>query len=201
MKLMAVVLGFVSVAFSVNAIAAGDIEAGRGKAAVCAACHGAQGNSTNPVWPKLSGQHAFYISKELHDFRNKKRADKTMQQMAANLSDTDIEDMAAYFAEGLPTIEAANADQVKLGEQLYRGGNSEKNIPACIACHGPSGAGSAPAKFPRIGGQHAAYLAKALKEFKSESRDNDHQAMMRDIAGRMNNKEIEAVSSYISGLH
>ncbi|ORU89995.1 MAG: cytochrome C [Cycloclasticus sp. symbiont of Poecilosclerida sp. M] len=201
MKLILVLVVFVGVFHSVNAIAEGDIDAGRGKAAVCAGCHGPQGNSTNPIWPKLAAQHAFYIIKELQDFKDKKRADSTMQQMAKGLSDKDMEDIAAYFAEGLPTVEVASADKVKLGEQLYRGGNSEKGVPACIACHGPSGAGSAPAKFPRIGGQHAKYLVKALKDFKIEKRDNDHQAMMRDIAGRMSNKEIEAVSSYISGLH
>ena len=186
---------------SISAFAAGDIEAGRAKAAVCAGCHGPNGNSLNPVWPKLAGQHAFYIEKELHDFQNKKRVDATMAPMVAGLSDVDIEDLAAYFASVPSTVEAASADKIKLGEKLYRAGKMDNGLPACIACHGPNGSGSAPARFPRIGGQHAAYLSKALKDFKAETRDNDHQGMMRDIAGRMNNKEIEAVSSYISGLH
>jgi cytochrome c553 len=186
---------------SMSSFAVGDIEAGRAKAVVCAGCHGQNGNSANPIWPKLAGQHAFYIEKELHDFQNKKRLNATMAPMAAGLNDVDIENLAAFFASMPPTVEAASADKIKLGEKLYRAGKTDNGLPACIACHGPNGAGSAPARFPRIGGQHAAYLSKALKDFKAETRNNDHQAMMRDIAGRMNNKEIEAVSSYISGLH
>ncbi|MBL4783712.1 MAG: cytochrome c4 [Porticoccaceae bacterium] len=186
---------------SLGVFAQGDIEAGRAKAAVCAGCHGVNGNSVNPIWPKLAGQHAFYIEKELQDFQNKKRLDATMAPMAAGLTDVDIENVAAFFASQLSTIEAASADKIKLGERLYRAGKIDNGLPACIACHGPNGAGSAPARFPRIGGQHAAYLSKTLKDFKAETRNNDHQAMMRDIAGRMSNKEIEAVASYISGLH
>lgn len=186
---------------SSTAFANGDIEAGRTEAAVCAGCHGQNGNSANPIWPKLAGQHAFYIEKELRDFQNKKRLDATMAPMAAGLNDVDIENVAAFFASMSSTVEAASADKIKLGENIYRAGKTDNGLPACIACHGPNGAGSAPARFPRIGGQHAAYLSKALKDFKAETRNNDHQAMMRDIAGRMNNEEIEAVASYISGLH
>lgn len=201
MKLNVLSFCFLAALISVNAFAAGDIEAGRSKAAMCAGCHGPNGNSQNPVWPKLAGQHAFYIEKELRDFQNKSRNDATMAPMVIGLSAVDIENIAAFFASVPSTVEAASADKIKLGEKLYRGGKVDNGLPACIACHGPNGAGSAPARFPRIGGQHAAYLEKALKDFKSETRDNDHQAMMRDIAGRMSNKEIEAVSSYISGLH
>ncbi|MBQ0725642.1 MAG: cytochrome c4 [Cycloclasticus sp.] len=201
MKLNVLSFCFLAALISVNAFAAGDIEAGRAKVAVCAGCHGPNGNSQNPVWPKLAGQHAFYIEKELRDFQNKSRNDATMAPMVIGLSDVDIENIAAFFASVPSTVEAASADKIKLGEKLYRGGKVDNGLPACIACHGPNGAGSAPARFPRIGGQHAAYLEKALKDFKAETRDNDHQAMMRDIAGRMSNKEIEAVSSYISGLH
>jgi len=201
MRLSVLVVCFFSALLSTSAFAVGDIEAGRAKAAMCVGCHGTNGNSNNPVWPKLAGQHAFYTEKELKDFQNGKRKDATMAPMAAGLSGVDIENLAAFFASVPSTVEAASADKIKLGEKLYRAGKVDNGLPACIACHGPNGAGSAPARFPRIGGQHAAYLSKALKDFKAESRDNDHQAMMRDIAGRMNNKEIEAVSSYISGLH
>jgi cytochrome c553 len=201
MKTSVLLVAAVMLVLSANAFSQGDIEAGRSIAAVCAGCHGQNGNSTNPVWPKLAGQHAFYIEKELRDFQNKKRLDPTMAPMVAGLTAVDIENIAAYFASLSSTVEAASADKIKLGEKLYKAGKADNGLPACIACHGPNGAGSAPARFPRIGGQHAAYLAKALKDFKSESRDNDHQAMMRDIAGRMTNKEIEAVASYISGLH
>ncbi len=195
------VVCFFTALVSTFAFAVGDIEAGKASAAVCAACHGQNGISSNPMWPKLAGQHAYYIEKELHDFRSKKRNDPTMAPMVAGLTDVDIENLAAYFASVPSTVEAASADKIKLGEKIYRAGKVDNGLPACIACHGPNGAGSAPARFPRIGGQHAAYLSKALKDFKAETRNNDHQAMMRDIAGRMNNKEIEAVSSYISGLH
>lgn len=201
MGLKALGVCFLGLLMSASVLAEGDIEVGRATAAVCAGCHGPSGNSTNPVWPKLAGQHAFYIEKELHDFQNEKRLDATMAPMAAGLSDVDIENVAAYFASVASTVEAASADKIKLGEKIYRSGKADNGLPACIACHGPNGAGSAPARFPRIGGQHAAYLSKTLKDFKSETRNNDHQAMMRDIAGRMTNKEIEAVSSYISGLH
>ena len=201
MKLNVLVSCFFAAIVSISAFAVGDVDAGRAKAAMCAGCHGQNGNSLNPVWPKLAGQHAFYIEKELHDFQNKKRIDATMAPMVAGLNDVDIENLAAFFASVPSTVEAASADKIKLGEKIYRAGKVDNGLPACIACHGPNGAGSAPARFPRIGGQHAAYLSKALKDFKAETRNNDHQAMMRDIAGRMNNKEIEAVSSYISGLH
>lgn len=201
MKIKVLVICIFMALLSTKVFAVGDVQAGKAKAAICAACHGQNGNSVNPIWPKLAGQHAFYIEKELHDFQKQKRVDPSMAPMVAGLSAVDIENLAAYFASLPSTVEAASADKIKLGEKLYRAGKVDNGLPACIACHGPNGAGSAPARFPRIGGQHAAYLSKALKDFKAETRNNDHQAMMRDIAGRMSNKEIEAVSSYISGLH
>ncbi len=184
-----------------HVFAAGDADEGRVKAATCAACHGQNGNSENPLWPKLAGQHAYYIEKELHDFQNEKRTDPSMSPMAMGLSDIDIENVAAFFASQPSTIEAAGESKVALGEKLYRGGNADSAVPACMACHGPSGAGNGPAKFPQVGGQHAAYLVKALNDFKAGSRSNDKQDMMRDIAGRMSAEEIEAVASYMSGLH
>ncbi len=201
MKVNVLLVCLLTALSSMSVFAQGDVQAGRAKAAMCAGCHGPSGHSQNPVWPKLAGQHAFYIEKELHDFQNKKRNNATMAPMAAGLNDVDIENIAAFFASVPPTVEVAKADLVALGEKLYRGGKASNGLPACIACHGPNGAGSAPARFPRIGGQHAAYLAQTLKDFKAETRNNDHQRMMRDIAARMTNKEIEAVSSYISGLH
>lgn len=201
MKLSVLFVCLLSVMVSRNSVAEGDIEAGRAKAAVCAGCHGQNGNSQNPVWPKLAGQHAFYIEKELYDFQNQRRVDALMTPMAADLSEADIKDLAAFFESVPGTIEAASADKITMGEKLYRGGNAERGLPACIACHGPEGEGSSPAKFPRLSGQHAPYLVKALQDFKSESRSNDQKSIMRDVAGRMSSIEIEAVSSYISGLH
>jgi len=201
MKVKVLLVCFLTALSSTAVFAQGDVQAGRTKAAMCAGCHGPSGNSQNPIWPKLAGQGAFYIEKQLHDFQDKKRNNATMAPMAMGLSDVDIENVAAYFASVPSTVEAASADLVALGEKLYRGGKASSGLPACIACHGPNGAGSAPAAFPRIGGQHAPYLVQTLKDFKAGTRSNDHQGMMRDVAARMSNGEIEAVSSYISGLH
>jgi len=201
MKLSFLLSCLIVLLMPMQVFAAGDAEEGRVKAATCAACHGQNGNSENPLWPKLAGQHAYYIEKELHDFQNEKRTDPSMSAMAMGLSDIDIENVAAFFASQPVTIEAAGESKVALGEKLYRGGNADSAVPACMACHGPTGAGNSPARFPQVGGQHAAYLAKALNDFKAGSRSNDKQDMMRDIAGRMTAEEIEAVASYMSGLH
>ena len=191
----------VGVLASFSAVSSGDIEAGRAKSLVCSACHGQNGYSTNPIWPKLAGQHSYYIQKQIQDFQNKKRNDPSMSPMAMGLTEIDIENLSAFFASQSPSVEAASADKVELGQKIYRGGNAQSGVPACIACHGPNGAGNGPAQFPRVGGQHAAYLTKALKDFRLKTRDSDPQAMMRDIAGRMTAEEIDAVSSYMSGLH
>lgn len=201
MKQTRLLIGLIALVAASFVHAAGDVEAGRAKAGLCAGCHGQDGNSLNPIWPKLAGQHATYLEKQLRDFQAKNRVDPTMGPMAAGLSEQDIEDIAAYFASSKSSVQAADADKIAVGEKLYRGGNPDNGLPACIACHGPNGAGSSPAGYPVIGGQHADYMAKTLKDFKSESRENDYQGMMRDIAARMSNKEIEAVASYISGLY
>lgn len=201
MKQTRLLLGLVLLAAAFVAFADGDVEAGRAKAALCAGCHGQDGNSLNPAWPKLAGQHASYIAKQLQNFQSGERKNATMGPMAAGLSDQDMQDIAAYFSSSDISIQAADADKIALGESIYRGGNPANGLPACIACHGPNGAGNSPAGYPVVGGQHADYMAKTLKDFKAETRDNDYQRMMRDIAARMSNKEIDAVASYISGLH
>ncbi len=182
--------------------AAGDVEAGKVKSAVCAACHGADGNSgANPLWPKLAGQHPEYIVKQLHDFKAQKRTDGTMSPMATPLTDKEIEDLAAYFSSQKRTVGEAAADQVALGEQLYRAGDSVRGVPACSGCHGPAGNGNGPARFPAIGGQTAAYVAKQLKDFRAGTRTNDMNGMMRGVASMMSDEQIEAVSQYVQGLH
>lgn len=183
----------------------GNVESGKTKSATCIACHGADGNaSTNIVWPKIAGQHAQYLSKELLDFKlgsKGGRNNPVMQSIVMSLNDDDIADLAAYY-ENLPrTIGAAKPDLVVLGQQLYRGGNMTKGIPACAACHSPDGLGNGPAVFPLLSGQHPAYIADQLKAFRSGLRSNDLNHMMRDIAAKMNDQEIDAVASYISGLH
>ena len=182
--------------------AAGNAEAGKAKAQVCFACHGVNGNSTNPLWPKLAGQHASYISKQLADLKEaKKRKDPIMNGQAANLSSQDMQDLGAFFSMQTETQGATDKALFKAGQKLYRGGNKEKGIPACMGCHAPNGAGNPAAKFPKLSSQHAAYVEKAMKDFRSGVRTNDMNKMMRTIAEKMSDKEIQAVASYVSGLH
>ena len=182
-------------------MAEGDPVAGKQKTLTCTACHGPDGNSTTPMWPKLAGQHAEYTSKQLMDFKNGKRENALMAPMTASMNDQDIEDIAAYYASQQPTIGLTNPEYLELGERLYRAGDRKTGLAACMACHGPNGAGNPAAKYPLLSGQHADYTATQLKAFKAESRNNDDNNIMRSIAGKMNNKEIEAVSEYIQGLH
>lgn len=134
---------------TVGVQAAGDAAAGQTKSAVCMACHGADGNSpTNPIWPKLAGQQSSYIQRQLQDFKAGARKNDLMSPMAAPLSDQDMVDLAAYFSSQTQNPGTAAADQVALGERIYRAGNPQSKVAACMACHGPTGAGNAPAKFP-----------------------------------------------------
>lgn len=189
------------VAVAAGAQAAGDATAGKAKAGVCAGCHGVNGNSTNPLWPKLNGQHDKYLAKQLADFKAGKRKDPLMLGQVAGLSSQDMNNLAAFFAKQSATMGQADKTKVALGEKIYRGGNSAKGVAACIGCHGPTGAGNPPAGFPSVGGQHAAYSVKALKDFRNSVRANDMNGMMRNVASKMSDKEIEAVASYMSGLH
>lgn len=184
-----------------TAQAAGDAAAGQTKSAVCAACHGVDGNSMVPNWPKLAGQHASYITKQLADFKAGGRTDPTMSPMAAPLSDQDVADLAAYFSSQKVTIGTANAEKAALGKKLYLGGDSAKGISACMACHGPNGAGNPGAKFPAVQGQQSMYVVKQLQDFRSGTRKNDPAKMMSSIAAKMSDAEIEAVAEYIAGLH
>ena len=182
--------------------AAGNAEAGKTKSAVCAACHGADGNSgANPVWPKLAGQHPSYIIQQLQDFKAGKRSEPMMSPMAAPLSEEDMADLAAYFSSQKRTIGEADANLVAEGEELYRAGNASSGVSACSACHGPTGSGNPLANFPSLSGQGAAYVVKALKDFRSGTRNNDTGGMMQDVASRLTDAEIDAVAQYVQGLH
>ena len=182
--------------------AAGDAAAGKVKSAVCAACHGADGNSgANPLWPKLAEQHPEYIIKQLHDFKDNKRTDQTMAPMAAPLTEKEMQDLAAYFSSQKRAIGKAAADKVAEGEQIYRAGDGVRGVPPCSGCHGPAGAGNGPAKFPSLSGQSAAYVAKQLKAFRDGTRTNDLNGMMKGVTAMMNDRQIEAVSQYVQGLH
>ena len=180
--------------------AAGDAAAGQGKTAVCAACHGADGNSMVPNFPKLAGQGERYLVKQMQDIKSGVRAVPEMTGMLNAMSDQDMADIAAYFAAQSGSIGAAKPELVAAGEMLYRAGNAAKGIAACTACHSPTGAGNAQAGFPSLGGQHAAYTAKQLMNFRTETRNNDDAKIMRQVAALLSDKEIEAVSSYIQGL-
>ena len=199
--LIAVVALSMTVA-STGVNAAGNAKAGKAKSVSCAGCHGADGNSANPSWPKLAGQHADYIAKQLADFKaGKKRSDPLMAGQVAGLSSQNMADLGAYYATKTGSQGGADKKLAAAGAKLYRGGNKKKGVAACIACHGPTGAGNPAAKFPKLSGQHAAYVEKAMKDFRSGKRTNDANKMMQNIAEKMSDKEIKAVASYISGLH
>ena len=182
--------------------AAGDAEAGKEKAQACFSCHGVNGNSVNPIWPKLAGQNPGYIAKQLADFKaGKDRNDPLMMGQVMALSPQDMANLGAFFAKQKPSPGSADPTEVAIGEKIYRGGNSATGVSACIACHGPTGAGNPAAKYPMVSGQHAAYTEKTLKDFRSGTRKNDPGKMMQNIAARMTDAEIRAVASYMQGLH
>lgn len=180
---------------------AGDAAAGKAKAATCAACHGADGNSTNPEWPKIAGQHAAYIEKQIIDLKEATtRSNALMSGMIAGLSEQDIKDLSAFYATQTMSAGVAEESLVTLGQRIYRGGNAESGVPACMACHGPQGAGDPMGGFPRLGGQHATYVQAQLDAYREGTRSNDAKRMMRDIALKMTPDEMKAVASYINGL-
>ncbi|RVU31810.1 c-type cytochrome [Neptunomonas marina] len=181
--------------------AAGDAAAGQGKTAVCAACHGADGNSAIANFPKLAGQNATYLVKQLQDIKSGDRKIVEMTGLLDAMSDQDLEDIAAYYASKKVQGGKVAQDQLELGQQIYRAGLAAKGVPACTACHGANGQGIASAGYPALSGQHADYTAKQLKDFRVSARNQDPQAMMRDIAAKLSDVEIKAVSSYIQGLY
>ncbi len=168
---------------------------------VCAACHNPDGNSAASANPKLAGQHPEYLAKQLADFKaNKTRKTAVMMGFAGGLSDADMRNVAAYYAEQKPKEGAArNVVAAKLGEKIYRGGIPEKGVAACAGCHGPAGTGI-PAQYPRLAGQWAEYTKLQLNNFRIGERSNDPAGMMRGVAGKMSDKEIDAVADYVAGL-
>ena len=185
-----------------TAHAAGNASAGQAKTAACAGCHGAAGNKTTmPIYPKLGGQHASYIAKQLADFKSGTRKDPIMMGMAAALSEEDMADIAAYFASQGKSVGSADAEAVAAGKKIYEAGDKTKGLAACMACHGPSGAGNPGAAFPSLSGQNVDYTVKTLMDFRKGARDNDLNSMMRDIAAKMSDKDIEAVAAYINALN
>lgn len=205
MKKLALALSAVA-AISLPVSAQGDAEAGKTKSAVCAACHGVDGNSMIDMYPKIAGQHAAYIEKQLHDFKDamasggsKGRMDPIMGGMVAALSDQDMKDLAAFYATQTQT-DAPAADVPELGEKLYKGGDMSRGITACIACHGPNGLGMELAGFPMVSGQHANYIKIQLNKFRDGSRNNDLNGMMSDVSKKLSDADIQALAAYISTL-
>ncbi|SBS35485.1 Cytochrome c4 precursor [Marinomonas aquimarina] len=183
------------------AIAEGNPDAGKPLTAVCSACHGADGNSLAPTWPKLAGQNESYLLKQMNDIKSGARPVAQMAGLLDGLSDQNMADIAAYFASQSVVVGQADADLVAAGESLYRDGNPATGVPACMSCHGPAGKGLNSARFPQLSGQHADYTASQLKLFQSGERNNDAAKIMQNIAFKMNEREIQAVSSYIQGLY
>ena len=180
----------------------GSVDAGKAKALTCTACHGPEGNSLNALWPNIAGQNAPYLLAQLQAFKDGSRMDPLMSSQAMMLSEQDMADLSVYF-ESLPAAAQAvkDASTVDLGEALYRGGDIESGAAACLACHGPTGRGNPAAKYPALQGQHADYTAKQLKAYADGTRHTDGKTrVMRDIAARLSNEDIEALSSYVQGL-
>lgn len=199
---LAITITLLIAATQTTAQAAGDPEAGKTKSAACAACHGADGNSVNPEWPKLAGQHEAYIVKQLTYFSDGERENATMKPMASGLSEQDREDLGAYYASQKVSPGTADPQLVQLGEKLYRSGNPESGVAPCMGCHGPNGAGNPAARYPALRGQHAKYIENQLHGFAEGKRVNENAVkMMQILASRMTNREIRAVASYIQGLH
>lgn len=190
------------------ASATGDAAAGEAQVAACAACHGQDGNSAVGAFPKLAGQNQRYLAKQLQDIKSGLRPVPQMAGQTDNMSEQDMLDIGAFYESKTTTIGQAKPDLVELGERIYRAGIADKGVAACTGCHSPSGQGNGPAGFPALGGQHAEYIAAQLMAFRTgadqpdKGRVNDGEArMMRSTAALLSDLEIEAVASYISGLH
>lgn len=193
---MLVAMGATSVA-----MAEGNAEAGKALTTVCAACHGADGNSLVSTFPKLAGQTEKYLLKQMQDIKSGNRVVAQMTGLLDGMTDQNLADIAAYFASNNVVAGQADPALVEAGKAVFRAGNSATGVPACMACHGPAGKGLNSAAFPALAGQHADYSAAQLKMFQSGDRNNDPAKIMRDIAFKMNDQEIKAVSSYIQGLY
>ena len=183
------------------ALAAGDIAKGQAKSAQCVACHGVDGNSTNPLWPKIAGQSAQYIYKQLEMFKMKIHINPLMNAQAATLSEQDMHDLAAYFSSQKTSIGTTDEKLLELGQKVYRGGIPDKGVPACMSCHGPKGGGNPAAHFPKLSHQHAAYVAHELRDYRDGKEEYPSAKIMSGVVSRLSDEEIEAVASYVQGLH
>ena len=201
MKRLSILTVFIFGAIAGNvSAAAGNPEAGLPKAVVCQACHGANGNSVNPEWPSLAGLGADYIADQLKYFKEGKRNNPVMMPNAATMSPGDMADLGAFFDGQVNTGLEADPSYWQSGEKLYRAGDRARGIPACMACHGPTGRGNEPAKFPALRGQHSVYVVKQLSDYASGARATGPNGIMPAIAKRLSPDDIRNLASYLQGL-
>jgi cytochrome c553 len=188
----------------------GKADAGQGKSALCAACHGPNGNSTNPEWPRLAGQSAIYIAAQLHMFKSGVRVNPVMAPLVAGLSDQDIDDLAVYFQAQTPLGLEADPSYWKAGEALYLRGDKDSGVPACVACHGPAGRGNPAAGYPALRAQQSVYVVKQLNAYADGSRytggaaamakQDPNSLMMFTLAKRLTAEQMRDVASYVQGM-
>lgn len=203
-RLMVMLIALAPVMAFAGVVGVGDPVAGEQKAASCAACHGSDGNSAVSAWPKIAGQHEDYAARQTRLVRDGQRDVPEMIPFVMNLSDQDIADIAAFYATQSLEPGVADDDLVDLGRRIYMDGNRETGVPACAACHGPAGEGVLGAHYPVVRAQHADYSADRLRRYRAgeTNGDNDpYSLMMVGVAARLTDEEIEAVSSFMEGLH
>jgi len=199
MKLKNLLVAFVSALFL---LAAGDPKSGESKVAVCSACHGADGNSVVGLWPSLAGQNEKYLLKQLRLVKSGDRVIDSMVGLLDNLDESDLEDISAFYASKKNKVGQVEESKLELGRKLYYAGNLEKGVPSCSACHSPRVLGNGPAAYPLLSGQQPDYVAKALKDYRSGARINeDPSKIMAAIAYKLDDTEIEALSSFVHGLY
>ena len=204
--LFGLILGWAPTGFTADAGLTGDAAAGKDKSVACGACHGADGNSAAPTFPKLAGQGQRYLVKQMKDIRDGARPVPTMAGQLDGKSDQDLADIAAFYASQGSSGGQTSPELLALGEKVYRSGVAERNVAACTACHSPTGQGNAPAGFPALAGQHAEYIATQLRAYRKGQEDpsgrtNDGDSrIMRTTAFGLSDGEIDAVASYIAGL-
>ena len=192
------------VVISLQAVAEGDATAGQAKSAICAACHGADGNSAVPNWPKLAGQHAAYLERQTALIKSGDRSVPEMMGIVAGMSEQDLRDIAAYFSSQTNNGGVAEESVAALGQRIYKAGNADSGVPACMSCHGPAGEGNPLSGYPALAGQHSVYTSKMLNGFRAGDNWGEEDApseIMNGVAAELTDAEITAVSSFIQGLY
>ena len=200
MKRLWILAATISGAIVSNSAFPASVEAGAAKAVVCQACHGANGNSANPEWPSLAGIGADYIAEQLKNFKEGKRPNPVMMPNAMTLTDDDMANLGAYFDSLTNTGLEADPSYWQAGQKLYRAGDAARAIPACMACHGPTGRGNEPAKFPALRGQQSVYVMKQLNDYASGARTTGPNGIMPTISKRLSPDDIRNLASYLQGL-